>query len=155
MPRVQASCQTTLLNSCFPTENKSVLFASGFWPWAISTALLATGTGMWSHPLAPMGQPELVRGGQGHPCPPLCMGQAPPHTSCCIWPQHSKTEGQYQAGTTSFVLGASNKLPLSCGGIMHVPPAGRGGGEGPCQGDMQHLPLQLPSQQQPGPTPNM
>lgn len=102
-----------------------------------------------------MGQPELVRGGQGHPCPPLCMGQAPPHTSCCIWPQHSKTEGQCQAETTRFILGGSNKLPLSYGGTMHAPPARRGGGEDPCQGDRQHVPLQLPNQQQPGPTPNM
>lgn len=71
---VRASCQTTPLNSCSPTATKTVLFASGFWPRAVSTALLPAGTGAYSRPLMPMGRPELARGGWGHPWPPPCVG---------------------------------------------------------------------------------
>lgn len=35
---------TTPLNSCSPTANKTVLFASGFWPRAVSAAALPAGT---------------------------------------------------------------------------------------------------------------
>lgn len=74
------------------------------------------------------GSARAGEGWSGSPLSPSVYGTSSPHThtSCCIWPQHSKTEGQCQAGTTSFVLGASNKLPLSCGGIMHVPPRREG-----------------------------
>lgn len=51
--------------------------------------------------------------------------------------------------------GFKQAAPELRGDQAYSPPAGRGGGEDPCQGDVRHLPLQLPSQQQPGPTPNM
>lgn len=95
---VQGSCQATSLNSCSPTVNKkTVLFASGFQPRAVSTTLLLTGTGTYSPALTLMGRLELARGGWGHhwPCvggTPCTWDTDPLHTTLCTWPQSSKTE---------------------------------------------------------------
>lgn len=94
---VRASCQTTPLNSSSPTANKTVLFASGFWPRAVSTAPLPAGTGAYSCPLMPMGQLELARGGWGHCRPrgrgtPSVWDETPLHTPLCTWPQRGKME---------------------------------------------------------------
>lgn len=122
---VRASCQTTPLNSCSPTANKTVLFASGFWPWAVSTALLPAGTGAYSRPLTPTGRPELARGSGGHPQPPPHMGRAPSsHIPLHLAPSTAKHRVQRRAGTPSFILGASDKPPLRRGGHVCLPPAG-------------------------------
>lgn len=95
---------------------------------------------------------------------PLCAWDKLPPTSCCIWPQHSKTEGAVPSWDNQLHPGGFRQAAPelwrdhACPRPSRQGRAGRGGGEGPCQhlpGDMQHLPLQLPSQQQPGPTSNM
>lgn len=117
----------------------------------------------WYRHVQPSFSTEMVRCGQGHSCPPLCMGQAPPHILLHLAPAQQNRGCSAKLRQPASSWGVQTSCPRVVEGPrMSLPSrqgrAGRGGGEGPCQhlpGDMQHLPLQLPSQQQPGPTSNM
>lgn len=152
---VRASCQTTPLNSCSPTANKTVLFASGFWPQAVSTAPLPAAAGTYCCPLTPTGWLELARVAGGTPC---AWDEPPLHTRLCTLAP-AQQSGGCCAGTHSFALGASNEPPPKHG-EPHMPPPTR-----QCReewrrrsapgGGIQRLPLRLPGRQQPCPVSNM
>lgn len=107
----------------------------------------------WYRHVQPSFSTEMVRCGQGHSCPPLCMGQAPPHILLHLAPAQQNRGCSAKLGQPASSWGVQTSCPRVVEGPRTSLPsrqgrAGRGGGEGPCQhlpGDMQHLPLQLPS----------
>lgn len=108
----------------------------------------------WYRHVQPSISTEMVRGGQGHPCPPLCMGQAPPHILLHLAPAEQNRGCSAKLGQPASFWGVQTSCPRVVEGPhMSPPPAGRaeqGGVEervhaSTCQGICSTCPFSCPA----------
>lgn len=117
----------------------------------------------WYRHVQPSFSTEMVRRGQGHPCPPLCMGQAPPHILLHLAPAQQNRGCSAKLGQPASSWGVQTSCPRVVEGPRMSPPQQAGQSrEGWRRGSMPALArgyaALAPSaaqQQQPGPTSNM